>query len=1035
MKYLLSLFLILFAITGHAAVMTFPVTNYNGTLQTNKIQIQQVQGPVDDGSFLIVGLPTRINLTNGSATNIMLGGRYSVFVEGISPTNKYYFYAPTNDPGIYSFIDTRISGANVFVNSGITKLLAGQNITLSPTNGMGTVTVTASLSGSGVAVAAGTNIVASTNTGLVTINADAFGITNGLASTNYAATVATNASLLIGANATNQITVASNGVVNFALTIGANATNQGTVVSNGVISQINVTSNALLISATNAATTATNGFVAIGDARWFSLTATNPFANSLFRTADTNGFGTSLRAYADATTNNTDIIRATQNGLGFNNMTLTRSNLGATLIGVTGSGAFNQLSNLTGVSQGQIFVGNNGDGIWPIGLWSGGGKPNDIVYSINVPGKFQVGTLNQMKGGGGLQPGTDQSQYWYFNGSSALQDATNYYGDTQLVIANAQIFGSGNGVSFAGFNTNGNGTATVYSPVQASVMLVQTNALGQTNGAGVHVYSGDDLSKGFAIMIANAPTDMGIFAPYLMAGESPIIPNHAFMTTERTNQTVHFPKWQAGIFHHRMAGWADTLRIDETNGHIFVWGNISTTNGAIYTKTGLWATNLTASRALVSDANSGVTNSVTTSTELGYLSGVTSALQTQIDSKPTTSSGVAFTNVSQAFSGAQIITNNSSVISANKMTNTALSATAVVTTDAQKGFSSVAFDANTAHFLNGNGAFTTPAGGSSATFNVNQFSSGSGADGTNIIAGALLTNIVLLASGVSPAEVNHGAQVWTNDTTLANTLYTNGTWTITESNAPATGKPSIVFTNAQPAVLNGQSYTTIFDAHASGWGTTGSAAQDVRWCATMVPVFLILSNSINGAAWTEGFRLNSTPTGGLNIAGNIVSSTAVSAGSTVTATTKLVAGNTSTMGSAGRSVIDFPADGVMRALNNGATLISILQHAETNTVAASTRSLNVLEVGSRINNSGAAGAVIYTLPAAVVGYHFWVTVVTAQNVNVTAVGSDTIRNAGTVSGAAGTTQATAIGSTAHFFCPVAGQWMMESVIGTWSGPT
>ena len=44
-------------------------------------------------------------------------------------------------------------------------------------------------------------------------------------------------------------------------------------------------------------------------------------------------------------------------------------------------------------------------------------------------------------------------------------------------------------------------------------------------------------------------------------------------------------------------------------------------------------TGLTASRALVSDASKNVTASSVTSTELGYVSGVTSALQTQIDAK------------------------------------------------------------------------------------------------------------------------------------------------------------------------------------------------------------------------------------------------------------------------------------------------------------------------------------------------------------------------------------------------------------------
>ena len=52
---------------------------------------------------------------------------------------------------------------------------------------------------------------------------------------------------------------------------------------------------------------------------------------------------------------------------------------------------------------------------------------------------------------------------------------------------------------------------------------------------------------------------------------------------------------------------------------------------------------ITASRALVSDANGIPTASAVTSTELGYVSGVTSAIQTQIDAKQNTITGAATT--------------------------------------------------------------------------------------------------------------------------------------------------------------------------------------------------------------------------------------------------------------------------------------------------------------------------------------------------------------------------------------------------------
>lgn len=53
--------------------------------------------------------------------------------------------------------------------------------------------------------------------------------------------------------------------------------------------------------------------------------------------------------------------------------------------------------------------------------------------------------------------------------------------------------------------------------------------------------------------------------------------------------------------------------------------------------TSIASSNLTANRALASDANGKVTQSGTTATELGYVSGVTSAIQTQLNNKVPTS--------------------------------------------------------------------------------------------------------------------------------------------------------------------------------------------------------------------------------------------------------------------------------------------------------------------------------------------------------------------------------------------------------------
>lgn len=81
---------------------------------------------------------------------------------------------------------------------------------------------------------------------------------------------------------------------------------------------------------------------------------------------------------------------------------------------------------------------------------------------------------------------------------------------------------------------------------------------------------------------------------------------------------------------------AMTLKVPTTTAHITESGNLYFTNARAQAAiTGGASTivtaNLTASRVLVSDANGKVAVSAVTSTELGYLDGVTSAIQTQLN--------------------------------------------------------------------------------------------------------------------------------------------------------------------------------------------------------------------------------------------------------------------------------------------------------------------------------------------------------------------------------------------------------------------
>lgn len=83
----------------------------------------------------------------------------------------------------------------------------------------------------------------------------------------------------------------------------------------------------------------------------------------------------------------------------------------------------------------------------------------------------------------------------------------------------------------------------------------------------------------------------------------------------------------------------------------------ATITGAATTITG---SNLTTNRALVSNGSGKVAVSAVTSTELGYLDGVTSAIQTQIDSKQATLTGAATTIASSDLTASRALVSNSS---------------------------------------------------------------------------------------------------------------------------------------------------------------------------------------------------------------------------------------------------------------------------------------------------------------------------------------------------------------------------------------
>jgi len=96
----------------------------------------------------------------------------------------------------------------------------------------------------------------------------------------------------------------------------------------------------------------------------------------------------------------------------------------------------------------------------------------------------------------------------------------------------------------------------------------------------------------------------------------------------------------------------------------------ATITGAATTITG---SNLTTNRALTSDGNGKVAVSTTTSTELGYVHGVTSAIQTQINSKQATITGAATTIASSDLTASRaLVSNGSGKVAVSAVTSTEL---------------------------------------------------------------------------------------------------------------------------------------------------------------------------------------------------------------------------------------------------------------------------------------------------------------------------------------------------------------------------
>lgn len=168
MKKFFTAFLLLLCLASRAATVNFCLTNFDATLATNSFIVSRITERDFYGNYGVIGLPSRFAPTNGCASKVLLKGDYELKIYGEVWRTNMVFSVPDDD-STYDLQLLWTSGGNVYNYSpGLSQLIAGQNITLSPTNGKGVVTVTSS-GGGGVSIAAGTGISAVTNGSLVTI--------------------------------------------------------------------------------------------------------------------------------------------------------------------------------------------------------------------------------------------------------------------------------------------------------------------------------------------------------------------------------------------------------------------------------------------------------------------------------------------------------------------------------------------------------------------------------------------------------------------------------------------------------------------------------------------------------------------------------------------------------------------------------------------------------------------------------------------------------------------------------------------------
>ncbi len=308
---------------------------------------------------------------------------------------------------------------------------------------------------------------------------------------------------------------------------------------------------------------------------------------------------------------------------------------------------------------------------------------------------------------------------------------------------------------------------------------------------------------------------------------------------------------------------------------------------------------LTASRALVSDGSGDVSVSAVTSTEVGYLDGVSSAIQTQLDAKQATITGSATTIDTESLTASRaVISNSSQKIAVSDVTDTELG------------------------YLDGvTSAIQTQMDTKATTSYVNDAVAGLR---TRIICEAATTANVTLSSDLQNGDTIDGVTLATGDQVLVkdqSTASQNGIYTVVSSGTASrsTDFDAIGELSGQMVIIN-----------------QGSTNDNTIWLCTTNNTVTLDSDSITFSKITPSNVGDVTLTGTQTLTNKTITSPIIDGNGAV------FEGSTADAYETTLTPVDPTADRTQYLLNQTG-YVALLNAATTTTITSTPAELNILD--------------------------------------------------------------------------------------------